>query len=1151
MKDLLKKIFKVFLVLAVVILAAFLVFALVFRMDWSWWVGIFLLLGLLSLAIAGLFLRKLWLRRREQYFVQQVIEQDEAHLKSLQGKERDDSKELQNRWAEAIEALQKSHLRRLGNPLYVLPWYMVLGESGSGKTTAIQSARLSSPFAEVTRTPGVSGTRNCDWWFFEQAIILDTAGRYAIPVDEGRDKEEWQRFLNLLVKYRKKEPLHGLIVAINADKLLEATPEVLGDEGYQIRRRIDELMRALGAKFPVYVLVTKCDLIQGMTQFCDQLSEKALDQPMGFINQELSGDVAAFLERALGAVGERLRNLRILLLHATEARNVDPGFLLFPEEFENLKGRLQSFMQGMFQANPYQETPLLRGLFFSSGRQEGTPFSHFLKALGVIGEREVLPGTSRGLFLHDFFAKILPQDRGLFAPTRRALEWRSLTRNLGLTSWVILGVALCGLLSFSFVYNLKLLREVSHMAKLPPAKGEILEDLDSMDRFRQSILALEDQKRKLWMRFGLDESEKVEMGLKAKYGSQFRSRFLEPLDRQTGTAFMGLSSSTSGEVIGQYAIYLIRRIQILKARLGGEALQDPAKQLQPSFILLPGKADAALETEVNKKFGALYLYYLLWQKDSGEIAQEMNLTQTRLKQLLALKGSNLQWVAAWVNTQSSLPSLTRKDFWGGSVEAAGERPIPPAFTRKGKDLIDSFISEMESVVADRTAFGRQRGDLEQWYQTACFEAWQNFSTLFPRGTERLNGLPEWQQAAARMATDQNPYFAFLNRLALELEPFARAENIPSWLRQAFLIQVVKAAGVAEGVLKDKGVGGKIVEEGKKILSTVKKPAREEIEDLSRATKSYQEYQAGLAAIAPAASSRNQAYMMASQVFAEDAATSKSPFYTAQGAASRLKGAMKSRPGDEIFWKLMNGPLDFLWLFTRLESACYLQSQWEEKVLAEAQGATGTQAQQILLGPDGLTWKFVRGPAAPFIARSLKGFSSKEAMGGTLPFEASFFNYLARGAQASAVAKKSFAVKISGMPTSANPEAKTKPHATRLELQCSTGPTSLENLNYPVTKTFTWSPETCGDVSLQIDVGDVSLKKKYSGDQGFPEFLQDFRVGQRTFTPADFPDQRGALDRLGIRFIRVHYQFSGQQDVLAQAGAFPRQAPTRIINCWGP
>ncbi len=277
--------------------------------------GIFLLLILVGLGIGFLFFRKLWLRRKEQQFVQQVIEQDESQLKKLSGKEKDDLKELQDRWKEAMEALRRSHLRKQGNPLYVLPWYMVIGESGSGKTTAITSARLSSPFAEVNRTSGISGTRNCDWWFFEQAIILDTAGRYAIPVDEGRDKEEWQRFMTLLVKYRKKEPLHGLIVTLPADKILQGGAEVLEEDGRHIRRRIDELMRVLGIKFPVYVLVTKCDLIQGMTQFCDQLPEKGLDQPMGFINQDLSTDVAAFLDRAMETLGERLRNLRILLLH--------------------------------------------------------------------------------------------------------------------------------------------------------------------------------------------------------------------------------------------------------------------------------------------------------------------------------------------------------------------------------------------------------------------------------------------------------------------------------------------------------------------------------------------------------------------------------------------------------------------------------------------------------------------------------------------------------------------------------------------------------------------------------------------------------------------------------------------------------------------
>jgi type VI secretion system protein ImpL len=272
-------------------------------------------------------------------------------------------------------------------------------------------------------------------------------------------------------------------------------------------------------------------------------------------------------------------------------------------------------------------------------------------------------------------------------------------------------------------------------------------------------------------------------------------------------------------------------------------------------------------------------------------------------------------------------------------------------------------------------------------------------------------------------------------------------------------------------------------------------------------------------------------------------------YAAHGAAQRFKAALRAKPGDEVFWKLFTGPMDFLWGFLRKEAACALQSQWEEKVLAEVQGMGGVQSQQALLGPEGLAWSFVRGPAAPFLTRTPRGFFPREALGGTMPFEPSFFQYLARGAQAAASVKKNYPVTISGLPTDSNAEARTKPHATRLELQCSGTSQVIENLNFPVTKTFTWAPETCGDVLLQIDVGDLQLKKKYAGEQGFGEFLRDFPAGQRTFSPQDFPAERDALERMGIRFIRVQYQFSGHQGVLAQIGTAPRQAPPRIVNCW--
>jgi type VI secretion system protein ImpL len=252
-------------------------------------------------------------------------------------------------------------------------------------------------------------------------------------------------------------------------------------------------------------------------------------------------------------------------------------------------------------------------------------------------------------------------------------------------------------------------------------------------------------------------------------------------------------------------------------------------------------------------------------------------------------------------------------------------------------------------------------------------------------------------------------------------------------------------------------------------------------------------------------------------------------------------------------KLLGGPIDFLWTYVRNETACYLQGQWEEKVLAESQGATGHQAMQLLLGPDGLVGKFLKGPAAPFVGRSVKGYYPKEVLGGTIPLAPAFFNYLTRGAQAAtaAAAKQSYAVTIRGLPTDANPEAQTRPQATRLELQCQAGPQSLVNLNYPISKTFTWASDTCSDVQLQIDVGKLTLKKRYTGEQAFPEFLQDFRGGNRTFLPNEFPAESDALARLGIKFIRVNYQFGGDQPVVGQARALPGESPRSIATCWAP
>lgn len=1156
MKDGIKRVFRVCLVVTVWVLAALLVFGAVLVLDWPLWVGFFLVLLLAGLWLGCRFLRTLLKKRREENFVSDMAEQDMARMRAASAREKIEFKELHDRWKEAVEKLRASHLKKHGNPLYVLPWYMVIGESGSGKTTSLNSARLATPFADFGRVRGISGTRQCDWYFFEQAIVIDTAGRYTKPVNGDRDKDEWQKFLSLLLRYRRREPLNGLIVTVAADRLLAALPEELEKDGRAIRRRIEELMRALGVRFPIYTLVTKCDLVNGINRFCECLPGKSLSQPMGFINQDLSPDVAAFLERALTTTDERLRNLRLQLLHEPREISADPALLLFPEEFERLKHGLGVFMGNVFSENPYQETPVLRGVFFSSGRQEGSPHSRFSECAATAGKGEALPGTDKGLFLHDFFASILPHDRSLLAPTRRSIEWRSLTGNLGLTSWVIVGVALCGLLSFSFVKNLKTIRGISQEVSRPSTlRGETLSNLAALERFRREIAGAEDQNRNWWLpRFGLNESIRIERELKARYCGQFGSFLLTPFDQQLASSMAAMSPATPDEAYGQYVVHVVRRINILKARSEGVGMEGLQVKPQPSYVTFLNTNDSGLTLEAKKTFGPLYLSYLVWRMDQRDAAREMADLQSWLKQLIAAKNGNLQWIAAWVDSQSGLPSVALKDFWGGSLTAQGERQVPPSFTRKGKSAVDLLLWELQAALSEQGLIAPHKAAFATWYRDSALASWQGFAAEFSKGIERLRGAGEWRVVAAGMAADKGPYFALLNSMALELEPLAKESALPPWLQQVYRYQAGRLQDVVRAPAGLRRIGG-----GNRVVRTVRRTIGRDAEASQlqsplAAGKASRDYRKALAAIAPAAASRSLAFQLASQTFAEDRVTGASHFYAAANALAAMKNDMAASGPDELFWQLQRGPMEFLWAFVRKESACLLQSAWEEQVLAPTMGMTPQQALPVLVGPDGLVWRFMKGPAAPFLRGSANGYRTKEALGGTVQLQPALFTFLGKGAQAQAVVAamgrpQNFNVGIRGLPTDANAEAALKPHTTRLELQCGGSSQVLVNSNYPASRTFSWSPETCGDVDLQIEIGDVVLNRHYVGQDGFPKFLRDMHGGRRTFSAREFPGESTALRRMGVKSITVNYRFTGSGAILKQTATLSGQAPRSIAQCW--
>ncbi|WP_217900126.1 type VI secretion system membrane subunit TssM [Noviherbaspirillum humi] len=448
---------------------------------------------------------------------------------------------LRQRMLAAIDTLKSSQIGRTRGraALYELPWYMIIGHPAAGKSSAILRSGLTFPLGDRQIVQGVGGTRDCDWFFSTEGVLLDTAGRYAT---QREDRSEWLAFLRLLKKYRPRAPVNGVLVSMSFPELQQFQSEQFSLYARQMRERIDEIEHAFGMKVPVYLIFTKVDLLGGFAQFFEGATEEERQQVWGAtLPHEQPEDFDA-----RSAVLNHFDILVRGLTHLANERLAQPmaearraALFSFPIEFNGLREAVGRFAELLFQNDTFHARPLLRGFYFTSALQEGLPriaagarvAARF--HLSRPGFEQTRAATSCSYFLRGLFQQVLFPDQ--FLVTRQGATRGSRARITGIAAGIAALACVAGALAWSYIGNHKLIEQAAEERAAAAgllASSELADRLKALQVLQLRLEQLDTYRRQGHpMRIGLRlyQGEKIEKALRADFFAGMRLLMLEPI----------------------------------------------------------------------------------------------------------------------------------------------------------------------------------------------------------------------------------------------------------------------------------------------------------------------------------------------------------------------------------------------------------------------------------------------------------------------------------------------------------------------------------------------------------------------------------------------------------------------------------------------
>ncbi|MDR1227892.1 MAG: type VI secretion system membrane subunit TssM [Azoarcus sp.] len=767
--------------------------------------------GVLLLWVLTLLVGQLIANRAGSLLERMLRRQADDAVVSASAARRADAKHLRERLLDAIHTLKTSRLGKArGNAaLYELPWYMIIGHSAAGKSTALHQSELVFPFADQNgaSVQGMGGTQNCDWFFSTEGVLLDTAGRYAT---EAGDRQEWLDFLGLLKRYRSKAPINGILVATSLPELVQHRSKSFTIYARKIRERIHEIESAFGMRPPVYLIFTKLDLLGGFAEFFEDIGEEDRTRVWGATLAHERGtefDIRREIDKQCELLYRGLRQIGWEKLGLARGAGAKPALYVFPLEFHALKDGVCRFIELLCEDDPYHTKPRLRGLYFTSALQQGEPriaaaarvSSQF--GLSRAGFQPLQPIAARGYFLRDLFREVLFADQYLIQQ-----QTRPRANRLRLTGMAAGLAALCGtssLLAWSYTGNDTLTGETGAEyteAREQLAGESIADKLGALARLQQRIEALRQTRLEgipLQLGAGLYTGNRLEAALRSQYFDGLHTVMLAPVRIELETALKHCAqaspqSTANGErpensegyrALKTY-LMLASRPRLESTWLSGRLPQDWQPWLASQNITIG-------ENGAGENAARALQFYLsqLAAPDLPLIGNDEALIEPARKALLATLAPqpavDRVYAELKARAEARFPSLTVARILNGRDAGIldGKADVPGAFTREAWDkymknaIAEASRGEIAAVdwvlsVTNTDKLGEKgdaeqnRSELEALYRTDYASAWMTF--LAGLSASGPKDLAHAESVLARLSDKQDsPVRLVLQRAAFE------------------------------------------------------------------------------------------------------------------------------------------------------------------------------------------------------------------------------------------------------------------------------------------------------------------------------------------------------------------------------------------------